>query len=136
MKFNGDLNEVMQNTASSVHHYGSEFRSVSDLETLLSPHPKWTKFKDIIQHGVKYPSSPISDEDRLADIDFHLERGNHKSALSEEGTKSIDKAFTKEVKHGWQIPILPSVIKSLKGAGITPLGTAKQWTMDENNEDI
>ena len=90
----------------------------------------------MIENGVEYPLDPISEKDRLEDIKFHLERGNHKSATSSEGLTNLNKAYDKEVKFGWQIPFLASSIEFMKDACITPLGIASQWSSNELNQRI
>ena len=136
LKHNGDLEQLLGSLDYSFTHYGSEFRSASTLENLLSSNNKWNDLKTIINNGVDYEMNPIDEKDRLSDIDFHLERGNHKSASHQEGIQAITKAFKREVSLGWQIPILPDAIKAIKGACITPLGVAKQWTINSSNERI
>lgn len=115
-------------------HYGSEFRSPSILNILLKNHPKWEVFQDLLINGASYPASDIEESTQLSDIELHIERGNHKSATTEKGLATIQKAYKKEVQYGWQIPILPSLIKSIKGACVTPLGDVDQWTINEDNE--
>ena len=80
----------------------------------------------MIENDVEYPLKPISDKNRLENIQFHLEQGNHKSATSSDGVINLNKAYDKEVKFGWQIPFLPSSIEFMKDACITPLGIASQ----------
>ena len=80
--------------------------SYVSLEILLKKHSKWPKLKSIIVNGADYPKEPISEEDRLKDIKFHLQRGNHKSATSNDGLLNLNKAYDKEIKFGWQIPLL------------------------------
>ena len=132
----GDLKKLLKSLDYSHTHYGADFRDPKLLKQLLHKNNKWNKLESIITSGVKYNMNPISEQDRISDIDYHINRGNHKSATTEEGLKSINKAYDKEVKYGWQIPILPSVIKSLKNASVTPLGVATQWTINEKNERI
>lgn len=136
MDYDGDLDKLMQSLNFSFTHYGSEFRAINLLNKLLFDHSKWPKLKSIILHGANYPLDPITEIERKKDIEFHLQRGNHKSATSQEGLKSINKAYDKEVKFGWQVPILPSIIKNIKNACITPLGIAEQWSFNELNQRI
>ena len=42
----------------------------------------------------------------------------------------------KEVTHGWSIPILPSIIKSMPGTSVTPLGVAIHWTVDDEGNTL
>ena len=136
MNHKGNLDNLMQSLKYSFTHYGSEFRSINLLEKLLSGHSKWPKLKSIILHGTDYPLDPITEKERLEDIEFHIQRGNHKSATSSAGLLSINKAYDKEVKFGWQVPILPSIIKHIKHACIAPLGIAEQWSFNEKNQQI
>ena len=132
----GDLESLVSSLSYSFTHYGSEFRDIVLLEELLSSNNKWSELKSIINKGVDYEMDEINEDDRKMDIDFHLNRGNHKSASTDMGLKTINKAFDKEVSLGWQIPILPNSIKDIKGACITPLGIATQWTINARNERI
>ena len=77
------------------------------------------QIKSIITNGASYPMEPISEKDRLEDIRFHLQRGNHKSATSTDGLLHLNKAYDREIKFGWQIPFLPSSIEFMKHACIT-----------------
>ena len=67
LQYNGDVQTLMQSLELSFTHYGSEFRSIHLLETLLSTHSKWPKLKSIITNGTNYPMEPISEEDRIVD---------------------------------------------------------------------
>ena len=55
----------------------------------------------MIKNCADYPLSPLSEKDRLDDIEFHLQRGNHKSATLPEELASLNKAYNKEVKYRW-----------------------------------
>ena len=134
--FNYNTEHATQHTKNTVLSYGSEFRSTTTLEPLLRHHQHWPAIKEIITSGASYPLHPISDEDRLSDIEYMLQRGNHKSALEADNKLALDKAFTKEVKHHWAIPILPASIPLIPGASVTPLGVATQWSINETNDRI
>lgn len=135
-QFNFDVDKATQSTPNTILSYGAEFRPPSTIEPLLRLHPNWNKVKDIITNGVKYPMNPIDDDQRKEDIDRLLERGNHKSALTKENAAALNKAFDKEVKFNWAIPILPHCIKLIKDACLTPLGVAVQWSINAKNERI
>ena len=132
----GNLETLLSSLSYSFTHYGSEFREVDLLEELLSSKNKWSDLKSIVNKGVDYEMDEINEDDHKLDIDFHLDRGNHKSASTDMGLKTINQAFDKEVSLGWQIPILPDSIKNIKGACVTPLGIASQWTINAKNERI
>ena len=134
--FQYDTEKATQHTQNTVLSYGSEFRAVDTLQPLLIHHQHWPAIKEIITYGASYPLHPISEQDRLSDITYMLERGNHKSALEEDNKQALDKAFTKEVRHHWAIPILPVSIPLIPGASVTPLGVATQWSINEKNDRI
>ena len=131
-----DVEKATQSDKNTSLSYGSEFRQAQDLQPLLRHHKNWPAIKELIQHGVSYPMEPITESDRLKDIDHMLSRGNHKSASVTENKHALEKSFNKEVKYQWCIPLLPSCIKSIPGASITPLGVAVQHTIDANNNRI
>jgi hypothetical protein len=85
---------------------------------------------------MSYPLANISEEDRLHDIEFMLQRGNHKSTVDPLGAAALHKSFAKEVQYQWAIPIQPHCIKYIPGASVTPLGVATQWSIDANNNRI
>ena len=116
--------------------YGSEFRPISQIKKIFQHHHHWQKIREIVADGVTYPITPIPEDQRLSDIDYHIERGNHKSAKLPENAEALDKAFTKEVKYRWAIPIDPKCIKSIPHACVTPLGVATQWSINAENERI
>ena len=130
LQHNGTLQNLFDSMDPSVIHYGSEFRPIEDLKELLSTNTKWEKFSKILTTGVEYPMDELPENERLDDIEFHLQRGNHQSTDTDIGVEKLEKAYSKEVSYGWQVPILPSVIKTIKGACITPLGVSAQWTID------
>ena len=134
--YNYDVEKATQSGKYTSLTYGSEFRPAMDLQPLLQHHTNWPAIKELIQNGVSYPLEPISEHDRIRDIEYMLRRGNHKSASITENKQALEKSFTKEVKYQWCIPLLPSCITSIPGASITPLGVAVQHTIDANNNRI
>ena len=63
-----------------------------------------------------------------------MTRGNHKSALTLENRKAVQKAYRNEVLQGWLIPLLRQTIFKIKGASVIPLGVAEQFTINEKGE--
>ena len=61
-------------------------------------------------------------------------RGNHKSAKTKE--KILEKAFVKEVKLGYQVPLKPCHIHKISGVGLSPMGVADQMLINELGEII
>ena len=51
-------------------------------------------------------------------------RGNHKSSHSVLNSADIDKAISKEIDHGWALPLTIESLQNTKNAGVVPLGVA------------
>jgi hypothetical protein len=132
--FNTDV--ATQNTPHTVLSYGSEFKPSHIIAPLLQQHHHWLKIKDIVDNGMSYPLCDITKEERTTNIDFMLERGNHKSAHMNTGEAALNKAFDNKVKYQWAIPIQPHCIKYIPGASVTSLGVATQWSINAQNEHI
>jgi hypothetical protein len=78
----GSLSRLLLEQPFSVLSPGSEFRPVPDLAELLSSHPLWPRWKEVLTHGASYPLEPYSNEEMALDLTDQLARGNHKSANS------------------------------------------------------
>ena len=65
-----------------------------------------------------------------------IERGNHKSATTPDVIPTLLKNYTKEVKHGWMLPITLESVAKIKGAGVIPIGVAQQQSIDEKRGKI
>ena len=51
-------------------------------------------------------------------------RGNHKSSHSVLNSAELDKSISKEIYHGWALPLTIEYLQSIKNAGVVPLGVA------------
>jgi hypothetical protein len=84
---------------NTILYYGSKFKDTSDPKTILSQHPIWKYTKDTIEYGATFPLEPLESEIRHLDNEFHISRGNHKSAtenpeiLSELLKEDVSRAF-------------------------------------------
>ena len=136
LELNFDMETATQQPQNTILTYGSEFRHINVIAPILQHHPNWNLIKDIITKGASYPLRDISEKDRLEDITFHLDRGNHQSSILKENKLALFKSFKKEVDNQWAIPLTPSIIKLIPGASITPLGVAVQWSINARGERI
>lgn len=75
-----NLREVIKDQHPSQISFGSEFRSPNLLQELLCHHPLWERLRTILVEGAHFPLREIPDSDRLIDLNYHVDRGNHKSA--------------------------------------------------------
>ncbi len=76
-EYNFDLNRIIITKHPSPISYGSEFKTSSELEEILQDHPHWPFLKEILDKGATFPLHPISQQDRIMDLNFHWDRGNH-----------------------------------------------------------
>ena len=54
-------------------------------------------------------------------------RGNHKSSHSELNSAALDKSISKEIDHGWALPITIESLQNIYNGGAVPLGVAEQF---------
>jgi hypothetical protein len=59
-KFNFSLEATIKSAKNSPISYGSNFRAPSVLSSLLSLHPRWQLFKNLLANGSSWPLSEIS----------------------------------------------------------------------------
>jgi hypothetical protein len=82
-KFNFSLKATIKSAKNSPISYGSEFRAPSVLSSLLSLHPRWQLFKNLLDNSSSWPLSEISEEHRLANFKEALNFGNHKEKIKQ-----------------------------------------------------
>ena len=61
-------------------------------------------------------------------------RVNHKSSQSVLNAAALNKAISKEIDHGWALPLTTESLQSIKNAGVVPLGVAEQFSINEKGE--
>jgi hypothetical protein len=111
--------------------FGSEFRPLEQLETILGQHPNFDFFSDVLSNGMAYHfTEELSEDDRQAEVAAMLERGNHKSA--EADSDEVGKSLTKDVLHGFSLPVSPDIVPLLAGAMVQPAGVVKQFSLRED----
>ncbi len=133
-QYNFDLNKAILAQNSSQVMYGSEFKHPRLLEKILHDHPNWQHLKQILLFGATFPLNPISEKDRHDDLTYHLNRGNHKSAL--DNKHILDKLIEEDITRGFALPLPIQLYKLLPNASIAPLGCQEQETINENGEKI
>ena len=57
--------------------------------------------------------------------------GNHKSSHSVLNSDVLDKSISKDIDHGWILPLAIESLQNIKNAGVMPLGVAEQFSMNE-----
>ena len=61
-------------------------------------------------------------------------RGNHTSSQSVLNASALNKAISKEIDHGWALPLSIESLQSIKNAGVVPLGVSEQLSINEKGE--
>ena len=61
-------------------------------------------------------------------------RVNHESSHSVLNSAALDKAISKEIDHGWALPLTIESLQSIKNAGVVPLGVAEKFSTNEKGE--
>ena len=133
-RYDLDLHKALQNQTRTQLAFGSEFLSVPLLEPLVGHHPLWPRLRRWLVKGAEFPLQPISEDDRVSDLNMALIRGNHKSAKL--AIERVQELLHKEVLRGWQLPLPPENLILLPGAIVAPLGLVSQATINERGEII
>jgi len=131
-----DLGKFINQHPGSTMSYGSELRPLDQIGPLLTHHPSFERFKRNHAHGIDYPLEPLAEEERIAMLQNTIERGNHKSALSEEERPHVTKLMVQDVELGYGIPLTVESITKIPGAEVYPVGCQNQLTIDESGNVI
>ncbi len=132
-QYNFDVHAAISAQSDSLVMFGSEFKHPDKLQKLLEDHPRWEHLKQILLTGATFPLKPISPADRLMDLEFHLQRGNHQSATRHKAIPN--KLITDDIK-GFALPLPIQLYKYLPNASIAPLGCHEQETINEAGDRI
>jgi len=132
--WNFDLNKIIQHQHPSQISFGSEFKTIAQLEDLLSDHPLWSRLAQILDQGADFPLEDINSSDREADLSFHSARGNHKSSIVHHDV--LKDLIADDVERGFAVPLPLNVLRHLPQASLAPLGCVKQTTLDTNGNQI
>ena len=134
-KHNFDLPTTLHKNTIGTHlQYGSEFRPTADLQELLQDHPLWPRTKQILEQGSKMPLESMTPEIEKEDLLQGIKRGNHKGATSR--LPILDKLVTKDIEHGFAMPISLDCAKQIKDGRWAPLNIQEQWTIDEKGDKM
>ena len=133
--FNFDMEKLIAANQDTTLGYGSEFRTVNQLKPLLGGHPNFNKLSKILNSGMSYNFiTELDDLTKSEELRKLLQRGNHKSAQDCE--EKVSQLLTKDVIHGFAIPIPVTTVVKITNAAVQPLGVARQWSIGERGERI
>ncbi len=111
------------------YHKDLNFNPLTFFEALLKDHPLWNQLNNVLTIGAFFPLWDISASTRKDDINFHLKRGNLKSATTYHNI--FDLLIKEDVERGFAIPLPLDIIELIPSGSIAPLGCMKQETINE-----
>ena len=85
---------------------------------------------------IDYPLKPLEECMRKEMLKKTIDRGNHKSALSEDERPHVTKLMKQDVELGYGIPLTMAYIESPKDAKVYSVGIQNQETINEKGEII
>lgn len=111
--------------------YGSEFKTVEELQPIFRNHPLWDGMKKNLTTGAIaiFPLQALPEETRLADFQAALKRGNHKGAQKKPDL--LLELVGKDVIHGYDLPLPLSKLIRIPGTVLAPMNIQAQNTIDE-----
>ena len=135
-KYNFDLEKALKAQGFSEVSAGSELRPVEQLAALCHHHPNRKSILEVASKGVDYKAPDLPEKERLEILKSRLEKGNQKSALTEEAIPTVIKLMKKDVDHAYSIIVTPDCLEKLKGCEIYAMGLQHQMTIDEHGNSI
>jgi hypothetical protein len=132
--FGGDLSKALLAQSDSPLGYGSEFKPIETLELIVRNHPSWSRMKQVLKNGSKWPLQPLDEDDRIKDVEEALVFGNHKGAVKKQDL--LVKLVTDNVIQGFALPLPLDKITQIPGVLLTPLNIQAQNTINERGEII
>jgi hypothetical protein len=130
-----DLRRALHNESpASPLRFGSEFRTTLTLLPLLGHHPNWYRISTLLDDGCTFLASPLSEVDRLIQMDLALDFGNHKGAMK--NPEALAALLNEDVIHGFNLPVNLSLAQHIPGLVLSPMNIARQNTIDETGRVI
>ena len=133
--FDFDLQKLIETNRHTSLDYGSEFRQIEDLRSILGQHPNFAFFESVYRNGMNYTfTRELSDTERATELQANLSRGNHKSA--QENSSEVRRLLAKDVTHGFSLPVNVATVQKLDHAMVQPCGLAQQFTLTETGARV
>ena len=119
---------------TSVTSYGSEFKTVQELDELFNNHPRWPALRSRLSTGSSWKMMQMDEPTRNKDLEEAINRGNHKSA--DRNAQYLSSALEKEIKKGWELILPLKDAYQIPGLIISPMGVAEQIGVNEFGEFV
>ncbi len=132
--FGGDLQKALLAQSDSLLGYGLEFKPIKMLEPIFKNHPSWSRMKQVLTNGSKWPLQPLNEENQIKDIEEALLFSNHKGAVKQQDL--LRKLVTDDVVRGFALLLPLNKIAQILGVLLAPLNIQAQNTINERGEII
>ena len=128
-----DLTKIIDANQHTTLCYGSEFRSIEDMESIYGEHELFGFFTEIHQEGMEYHfDRDLTESERVEEVQANLLRGNHNSA--KDRPKELETKITREVTYGFALPIWLASLAKIPKALLQACGLVTQSTLTESGE--
>jgi hypothetical protein len=128
-RFDNNLGKASKAQQDSPLGYGSKFQKADVLEPLFHLHPKWERFKNLLNNELVWPLAEISKEERVKDMEKALTFGNHKGATKQPDLLKL--LVNNDVIHGFALPLPLDKLAQIQGILLAPLNMQAQNTIDD-----
>jgi hypothetical protein len=132
--YHNNLALAISADGNSPLQYGSEFRPKSILEPLLRYHPNWPAIDELLTQGCTFLAPPLSEPDRLNQIDLALTFGNHKGALRK--PQQLINLLHDDISRGYNLPVPINMVHKIPVLVLSRMNIARQNTIDETGRVI
>ena len=128
-----DLKKIIEDNQHTTLCYGSEFRSIEDLESIYGKHELFEFFTEMHQEGMEYHfDCDLTENERVEELQANLARGNHNSAKSR--PEELATKINREVTYGFVLPVWLSTLAKIPKAMLQACGLVTQSTLSETGE--
>ena len=129
-----NLGSALDSQKESQLSYGSEFRKPSLLQHIFKHHPLWSRLKDQLQNGVKFPLEELNKEERKKDLLEGLDFGNHKGVSSD--AELFKQMMNSDVTNGYSLVLPRKELINIPNALIAPMNIHDQYGINEKGEIV
>ncbi len=133
-RFDNNLGKALKAQQDLPLGYGFEFQKADVLEPLFHLHPKWERFKNLLNNGLVWPLAEISKEKRVKDVEEALTFGNHKGATKQPDLLKL--LVNNDIIHGFALPLPLNKIARIQGILLAPLNIQAQNTINDTGRIV
>jgi hypothetical protein len=102
-KFGGDLQKALLAQSDLPLGYELEFKPIETLKQIFKNHPSWSRMKQVLTNGSKWPLQPLNEENQIMDVEEAFVFSNHKGAVQQQDL--LRKLMTDDFIRGFTLPL-------------------------------